>query len=598
MQRKNNENWHHDSSLDSMLFFAQRIDELLFHHTTDTYRFPSLSLRGLAVEYCTVYIDSLDGIISAKNLPLIIDEFNDRLQSDLLAKEILSAEYILRFGKLYGSWGAKEQFENLNYIARKLSDRTYYNAIVEKIIKLIQENKEKKKIDTLAKIWVREAIDCGYDENYIFKTLHNVFFRDEVKSLDSLTIFFSMFNFERNPYDVYIGFAKDLTPINSLFAKIMPISGTLHVLNPSEAPIGIKAKKQKTILKFESIEALDMFSAYEIAHVIASCVIDSYAFFRHDGSSIKTYGQVVCTDKSIVRIRPKQLLKHRVSALSQIDSEKNADMLLSVLFSNDLNSKDLNRIVKIHNSALKSESINDSLLSLWSLVESLVDADSTVQKKSLDSKESDEAQRYKSGNVIDTLVPFLKSTYICKLVQTIIADIKHWDQSFFDEYIATIEFGDNDLEKTFAFLSFASTQAIRDELFSRTELFPLLRNRVTILNEQFHDSKHLKACIAEHEKRIRWHIQRIYRARNYIIHDGISNDMNSDLLINLHSYVDTTVSKIVELINDSPYNDTITSIISEHRIEVSIFDEILENQEKEIICEDNARKYLYYNYRL
>ena len=605
MQQKNGTNWKYDKSLDCMLYFAQRVDELLFHHTTDTYRFPSLSLRGLAKEYCHIYMDAAKGIINSKNLPLIIDEFNDRLQADPLAKSILSEEYVIRFQKNYGSWDAKTQFENINYIGRKLSNRTYYDAVVKKITELITENTQKREIDNLARIWVREAIDCGYDENYLYKTLHKVFFYDEVNSLGSLSTFFSAFDFKRKSFDVFIGFAQDLSPIKSLFEKLVLSDGTLHVVDPSEVPAGIKTKNQRTILKFESIKALDLFSAYETAFSIASHVIDSYAFFRHDGSSIRTYGQVVCTDKSIVSIRQRQLLKHRVAAQSRLNSEKNADMLLSVLFSNIPNRTDLRRIVRIHNTALKSESINDSLLSLWSLAESLVDVDNTVMKEkadikeTTDTKEKEEAQRYKSGNVINIMIPFQKSTYVSKLVQTLISDIKHWDSTFFDEFIMSIEFGDNELEKAFAFIAFDSTQPIREELFSRTEQYPLLRNRVATLNEQFHNSKHIKACIAEHERRIKWHIQRIYRARNYIIHDGTSNDeMNYDLLVNLHFYIDTIVSKIIELIDASPYNDTVSDVISEHKIEVSIFDEMLEKQEKEAICESNAKKYLYYNYRL
>ncbi len=599
MQQKNGANWKYDTSLDCMLFFAQRVDELLFHHTTDTYRFPARSLRGLAIEYCATFIDSQNGLINQKNLPIIVEEFNDRLQADPLAKDILSKEFVQRFGKSFGSWDARKQFDNINYIGRKLSNNVYYNASVKKIQELVSENNQKKEIDTLATIWVRETIDGGYNENYIYRNLQKVFFTDEVVSIDSLSTFFSAFDFESKAFDVYIGFSYDLTPIKGLFKKLVPVSGELFVLNPSEVQTGIKKRKQKTILEFKGIKARDMFSAYEMAYEIVSHVIDSYTFFRHDGSIIRTYGQVVCAGHTITRINQKQLLKHRVSPQSRLDSEKNADMLLSALFLNYSNRNDLRRIVRIHNAALKSESINDSLLSLWSLVESLVDVDNTLQKRSLDSKEADEAQRFKSGNVIETLIPFLKSTYACKLIQTFIADIKHWDEKFFSEHIATIEYGDNELEKAFAFLAFDSTQTNREELFARATLFPLLKYRVMILNEQLHSSKHFKACITEHERRIRWHIQRIYRARNYIIHDGVSNDeLNNDLLINLHSYVDTAISKIVEMINASPYNDTVAEIITEHKIEVAIFDDMLDKQANEDIGENNAKKYLYYNYRL
>ena len=247
---------------------------------------------------------------------------------------------------------------------------------------------------------------------------------------------------------------------------------------------------------------------------------------------------------------------------------------------------------------MKSDNVNDSLLSLWSLVESLVDTDSTYHSENSDIKDNDEIRKSKSISVVDCIMPFLKSTYVCKLVNTCISDIKLWDQEFFDNEIASIKYGDDELEKAFAFLAFSNTQSIRDKLYSSTDLYPLLRFRVMILSETFKNSKHLKLCVSEHEKRIRWHMQRIYRARNYIIHDGSSNDkMYNDLVINLHSYIDTALFKIIEMLNDSPYDDSIASIISEHKIEVSIFDEIMKDQPKEEVNETNAKKYLYYDYR-
>lgn len=48
-------------------------------------------------------------------------------------------------------------------------------------------------------------------------------------------------------------------------------------------------------------------------------------------------------------------------------------------------------------------------------------------------------------------------------------DIIRWDKSFFLEHIANNEFGNNDLEHTFGFLAFKSTQADRDELYAKIE---------------------------------------------------------------------------------------------------------------------------------
>jgi len=230
----------------------------------------------------------------------------------------------------------------------------------------------------------------------------------------------------------------------------------------------------------------------------------------------------------------------------------------------------------------------------------LVEDDAAIKpkEKENDTEKSNETSRSKVGGVIDFIVSFTKSTYVEKLVKTCMDDIILWDKSFFEEYIGGNGFGENDLEHTFAFLAFSSMQPARDALYAKTEMYPLLKNRVARLYEQLHDSKHIKAALAYHEKRISWHMYRIYRARNYIVHDAFGDErLNQELLINLHSYLDIAVAKAVELITQSPFNDCISDALSEHKLEVSIFDEKLELQSNEPIDENNALKYLYYDYK-
>lgn len=130
-----------------------------------------------------------------------------------------------------------------------------------------------------------------------------------------------------------------------------------------------------------------------------------------------------------------------------------------------------------------------------------------------------------------------------------------------------------------------------------TETFPLLRQRVSTLSDQFHNSKGIKALINVHSKRVEWHLHRIYRARNYIIHDANANDqMNQELVIHLHSYINTLFLEVISLINKSPYNDSIYDAIVGHKLSTLIMDEKLLNQENCDICAENALQYLYYDF--
>ena len=594
MRQNNITAWRYTSSLNCLLFFAERMDELLFHHTTDTYRYSALSIRGLAAEYCMVYRDVNFGVLNKMNLSHIIDEFADRLKNDDIAIEILSKEYEIRFTKNYASWDKKSQYENMQYIGRKLSNKVYFHHITKRLNELIKENKQKKEIDKKTVLFVKELLDCGYDENYVYQMLHEVFFYKEVSSLNSLDEFIGKFDFSMKKYDVYIGYSNDMSSLLPLFEKLKVSDLRVSMLDNTSVPTGVKTKRQKTILKFESIESYDMYSAFETANAISSCVVNSYSFFRHDPYIIRTYGQVVDEDRDITTIRPQKLLKNRVSSLSREDSSKNAESLIKALFLNYENLSSFSKITRIHNSAICSENTSDSLLSLWSILESIVEDDG--EENIVDSNE-DKKERSKIGNVISYTMPYLKSTYIQKLVQTCMADIIRWDEAFYRTNIANNGFGKNDLEHTFAFLAFQSMQQARDELYSKTETFPLLRYRVCTLYEQLHNSKDIKSIISAHVQRINWQLCRIYRARNYIIHDAERKEyVNQELVINLHSYVDILFSEIINNISNSAHNDSIYDAISGHKLATIIMDEKLKNQQNEDINSENALQYLYYDF--
>lgn len=597
MRKNNLTSWNYTASLECLLFFAQRMDELLFHHTTDTYRYAALSIRGLAAEYCAVYHDVKAGTLNKKNLSHIIDEFSYRIRCDDVAGSILTNEYVDRFIKCYGNWDMKAQYENMQYVGRKLSNRTYYNGLVNRLKELIAENKQKKEIDEKTSLFVKELLDCGYNANYVYQMLHEVFFHQAVSSLNSLDNFLDQFDFSKKKYDVYIGYSNDMASLFPLFKKIVISDLNVSMLDLNSVPTGIKTKRQKTILKFEGVESYDTYSAFELVNSISSCVVNSYSFFRHEPDAVHTYGQVIDKNGIIVTIRPKKLLKNSVSVLSRQDATQNAESLIKIIFANYANLSDFIKVTNVHNSAIYSENTSESLLSLWSILESIVD-DEEVYTENLKSDDSNlEKERSKIGNIISYTLPYVKSTYIKKLVQTCMLDIMRWDFDFFNTHIANNGFGDNDLEHTFAFLAFQPAESTRQELYSKTEDFPLLRYRVCALSDQLHNSKGIKATLKNHIQRITWHLHRIYRARNYIVHDATENEqLNQELLVNLHSYVDTLFLKAIELIDTSPYNDSIHDALVGHKLAVQIMDEILENKSNEDITAENALKYLYYDF--
>jgi len=584
MRANNTNNWEYDPSINTLLFFAQRMDELLFHHSTDSYRYPVLSIEGISDEYIRIYDDAQKDIISNKNLKHIMEEFLTRLKEDTVAISILTKEYKERFENGVGSWSDREKYENMLFVSRKLGGRKYYDGVVNLLRNCIHQNKEKRLVDRYAGILIRVLIDEGYNETYIFSCVHDVFFHKPVKNADSYEDFIKRFSFKNNQYDVYIGFSIELSTLLPLFKRIEAGRITITKVEKKEVPTGIKAKGQKTILKFENVFGLDVYSTYEMVKGITDIIINAYAYYSHIKNVIKVYGQIVDKDGKITSVSEHDLLKHRVSAMSHEESTNNAERMLKIAFSTFLNIREISKVTEIHNDAVYSNNTSDSLLALWSIAESM----------------SGNENGDKITKVKECMIPFLKSTYIEKIVRTCMMDIKRWDSSFFEEAILRTNPQKDELEATFAFLVLDDQEEQRKLLYSRTELFPLLRYRVYFLNAQLKNTKGYMAMLKAHEKRVEWQLHRIYRARNYVIHDGRRIDgANQELVINLHSYIDTMFSKVIELLMKSPYQgDSIEDTVIEHKLKTAIMDEKCEHLSKANIEEHELKAFLFYDFEM
>lgn len=74
---------------------------------------------------------------------------------------------------------------------------------------------------------------------------------------------------------------------------------------------------------------------------------------------------------------------------------------------------------------------------------------------------------------------------------------------------------------------------------------PLLVNRIYTLWQTFSDPKVLSKALRLSHQRLDWHLHRIYRARNLIVHEGVDVPTVGFLLDNLHYYFSITLARIL-----------------------------------------------------
>ena len=104
MIKRGLKNWKDISDLQGMLFFVQRMDELLFHYSMDTYKTPTLNIKLLLHEYLETVDNIKEGVLKDKNELPIFEEIVWSLKGDIAAQKIIGISITKEFLKNHGSY--------------------------------------------------------------------------------------------------------------------------------------------------------------------------------------------------------------------------------------------------------------------------------------------------------------------------------------------------------------------------------------------------------------------------------------------------------------------------------------------------------------
>lgn len=195
----------------------------------------------------------------------------------------------------------------------------------------------------------------------------------------------------------------------------------------------------------------------------------------------------------------------------------------------------IDKIIRTHNTALASSDIKNAFLNLWSILEII----------GVDEYGADQS---KIKQVLNNVVPILKRNYLSRVVEEIHDYLKaNISQDEYAKVIGRIEEEGSEDYKIACLVSLEKYADLRKEISGYLGNYPLIRSRICQLYEDILKNK--KKYCAEtdrYERRLRWHIQRLYRVRNQIIHSGDGNDNMVYLVEHLHSYVDEVILDIID----------------------------------------------------
>lgn len=119
-----------------------------------------------------------------------------------------------------------------------------------------------------------------------------------------------------------------------------------------------------------------------------------------------------------------------------------------------------------------------------------------------------------------------------------------WFPDVIKTTLTNVQYGKNEIEKMAAILVLPELNAEKADIISALENYPLLQYRMGYYGKTYSDRSKLKLFLTAHRKRVSWHIMRIYRNRNMIVHDGSYFPYIDIIVQNLHYYIDSLIDTI------------------------------------------------------
>ena len=559
MTKLSMENWKNDEKLDGLLFFAQIIEEMSSRYTLDSYKAPVFNSHSLCDEIIDVSEEISQGFLHERGINPIKEELIWNLQNDPVAKQILGYRYQSIIDELKESDNQKRLLSIVKPI-QNLLVKKYFDELKKQIIATISNPKDKENISNLSRLYISELLFYGYSQEYLHQMIMQSFFSNtRIAHMNQIEQFLNKFTFEAESYDVY--FKGDsrfcyLTELSSFFdfevseENVTPRKGwgeeREFFKNFPAYPLNII---------FKNIKALDPFDAKERCELILFHLKDLGAFSAHK-EKISWFNQALVYSKSdyftmIDDYSP--MLK--IKDLDICNIKTNIDEVISLFVNFDGPSRYfIMNSFSLHSTAIDSKNSENQLMNLWTSLETLLPPPPSNDIRIV--------------HFLSSYEPFLARKYIQKLIIDLLNELRYELGDELSNFFLNIPQGSTDFEKlSFILCHKKEGEKYRDEIYSQIGRNLRLRHKIFSLMRKMHNSDALLETVLIHNKRVSWQLQRIYRARNLIVHKGGKLPYIDRLVENLHSYYHVIILLIKEIQNDYENIDSLETVFKLVRIE-------------------------------
>jgi len=554
--------------------------EIFNRYTIDTYRVRFHTSYSILVELLDLIAISKEYNVPPKHLQWIGEEASALLKDDPVIPQIIKPHGVLLAelnNKL--NWESEGAVSNIRYLidsAVGVLNKSYLNSLFE-VIKIRVKEGDQDSIIKLVKCLGSYLVSSELSPDFLY-TAGNLFFRDDSlsyeekldKFLESISpnekVFQVIIKFEllyaasapEKILDIEIG--RNITPKTKSTTEKSYLTGGDYTYY---ATVDMKAKDInmagiKSVQKLES--ALDVYS---YGFPLNRFAIDSSVIVYVDGG------------------RQFQKVAARPTLPGFYRSDEEWFTTVNE-FANQIyeNPKVSNRTKDKIRSALRygrqgrlSINVEEKFMNIWIAFEFLL-------------------RRPGYRNIVDPIIEFgpkILSIYHCrKILRDLVENMNRLKVSYSKNIREKLDTCRQFPSKEACLLAILRNQADREELLQASHYSPLLQFRIKQVADRFSTSDGVWTSIQIHEQIVRWHLARIYRLRNRIVHGGEHNLLINQLSSNLTSYLFETLNEVVyQLANRESWN-SIEDVISAYAFTYNTFTNRLKKDKTSSISLDET----------
>ncbi len=526
-----------------VLFFAQHMREMLTQTGFESFRVATLDLLSKLRELIAVSHE-----VGSAHLPIIalqpvLEECARSLNTDPIVSATLPSEAKVLCEYIKGTDIKRIDISYVTGFCKLLLKRLevdYSNKLEEEILGCYSTKNSRDRLKQACAAYCAHLINSGYNRDYLLSVVDERFFQTQIKKVEKRTLqrFFSSLPKVDRLYRVWI-------PAPKTTANFLAKTGLDDIIiqMPKELPSDVVASFQKVMpnlkaVKFitTTIRAKDPRSAALGLFSTLSSVASFIILGRRDI-------ELVWDDTAYVRTSHAQsgsfVARNTASLLGPV-SEVNGSVARSIrsnarrAFGN-FDEKSTERILSaVNTAALARSSPNpeNQLISLWSAIEVLLS--------------NPPASVPRIVHYVDLLAPCICHRYVRRYIVATFDGFVPFYRNEMDSILRGMPVAP-DLDQYSRFTQICFDPGFKSEQSEMLKILtgnPLALYRLWKLEKNFASPNAYCISLRDHEQRVRWHLHRIYRTRNQLVHNGADPVYLEPLVLNMLEYFRSTIAPL------------------------------------------------------